>query len=219
MKWICSFLPVLFSGFTGFAQAEFGIFAGPHISTAKYTVKNVKQPTDPKFGFHLGVGLEVAFENKLYFSPALSYSLMGFDVKFNKPSLPPDLLAKDNSIRFHQIDLDFLLQYNFSSKPNHIFFKAGPALHIVMGGREEFNLVTGQHISRKMKYGTSNGDYGPYLASFVVQPGYETLTGFIIYVHYVLGLGSMNNADGGPMILNRVFGITIGKYFRKKLAE
>ena len=64
----------------------------------------------------------------------------------------------------------------------------------------------------------SFGDYGAYLASVILQFGYEAKNGLFVYAHYNHGLISMNNADNGPRIDNRAVGFTIGKYFKKKKA-
>ena len=215
MKRIYSFSLALFFAFTCTAQAEFGIFAGPHATTARYTIQNVKQSNEFKFGFHAGAGYKIAFENKLYFSPAISYSLLGYKVVFNRPSFPPDLLAKNNNTTFHEVDVDLLLQYDFGNQPGHFFIKAGPSFNFVLSGNEKFDLITGGHVDRKMKYGLTS-HYGRYLVSLLADLGYETAGGFFISAHYVHGLGTMNNVTDGPGIFNRTIGITFGKYFRSK---
>lgn len=214
MKTIVPFFFALITVSNCPAQVAFNVLAGPQTTTAKYTILNVKQPTAFKYGFHAGVGCKVFFDNHLYFSPDLSYSLMGYKVKFNRPSFPPDQLAKDNNTTFHQLDFDFLLQYDLGNKPGHFFIKGGAAVSYVFSGKEEFNLVTGEHESRNMIF--SFGDYGRYLGSAVADLGYETSSGFFIYAHYVHGLGSMNNADGGPHINTRVIGLTAGMLFNSK---
>jgi hypothetical protein len=190
------------------AQLSLDLFAGPQTTTAKYTIKNVKQPTEFKYGFHAGVGCKVFFDKNLYFSPDISYSLMGYKVAFNRPSFPPDALAKDNNTTFHEMDFDFLLQYDLGNNPGHFFIKGGAAISYIFSGKEEFNLATGEHVSRNMVF--SFGDYGRYIGSAVADFGYETPSGFFIYAHYVHGIGSMNNADEGPHINTRVIGLTAG---------
>src|SRR5262245_51422975 len=59
-------------------EARWGVFGGPQISSARYTVDGVKQQTSSKCGFQLGTNWKVPFENKLYFSPAIFYSLKGY---------------------------------------------------------------------------------------------------------------------------------------------
>jgi Outer membrane protein beta-barrel domain len=196
------------------SQSLFGIFAGPQATTAKYTIADVKQPTEYKFGFHAGVGWKIPFDNNLYFSPAAFYSLKGYKVKFNNYSTPPDIKATDNNTTIHTFELAFLLQYDLGKKPNHFFIKAGPSLDFQLKGKERFNLNTGDRVSRNMIYGFA--DYGHFLANMIVQPGFETKNGIVISAMFSPGIISLNNADGGPQILHRVYGLSIGKYFNKK---
>lgn len=195
------------------AQSQFGVFGGLHGSSALYAIKNVKQPTDFKFGFHLGVNCKIPFENRLTFVPALSYNMMGYKVKFNQPSYPPDLLATDNDTRFHEIDVDALLQYDITKSSDHFFLRAGPSFNFIVSGKEKYNLSTGESIDRNMKFSVTNS-YGRYLAGIVAQAGYETAHGFTIYAHYLQQLFSMSNEIDGPSIRNRMVGITFGKFLR-----
>ncbi|MEI9944524.1 MAG: porin family protein [Chitinophagaceae bacterium] len=196
------------------AQYQFGIFAGPQISSAKYTITGIKQPTSNKYGFQAGVGFKIPFENHLYFSPAAFYSLKGYKVKFNQRAFPPDLKAIDNDVTLHTFELAFLLQYDFSMQANHFFLKLGPSLDFQLSGREKFNLENGNKVSRKMVFQYT--DYGRYAANMLLHLGYETSNGLIISAQYSHGLASINNADGGPGIRHRVYGISIGKYIGKK---
>jgi hypothetical protein len=206
-------LLIVFS-FIGQGQTRFGIFAGPQTSSAKYTITGVKQACENKFGFGAGVGWKVDFENQLYFAPAAFYSLKGYKVKFNRYSFPPDTAALDNNTSIHTFELAFLLQYDLGKKPGHLFIKAGPSLDFQLSGKEKFNLKTGGSVDRSMVYGFAS--YGHYSASLLIQFGYESKTGFIISGQYTDGLMSLNNADGGPQIRHRVYGICIGKYLNKK---
>jgi outer membrane protein with beta-barrel domain len=204
---------IVFS-FIGHGQTRFGIFAGPQSSSAKYSIVDVKQPCKNKYGFQAGVGWKVEFENQLYFAPEAFYSLKGYKVKFNHYSFPPDTAAVDNNTSIHTFELAFLLQYDLGKKPDHLFIKAGPSLDFQLAGKEKFNLKTGGSVDRSMVYGFTA--YGHYLASLLVQLGYESRTGFMIFGQYTLGLMNVNNADGGPQIMHRAYGICVGKYFNKK---
>ncbi len=206
---------VLFFSLACFTQVELGIFAGPHASSATYSVKGEKQSTDFKYGFHIGAACKIPFENQLDFVPAISYKMMGYKVVFTRPSFPPDLLATDNNTKFHQVDVDILLQYNFSKKSNHFFLKGGPSFNFILFGKEDFNLATGEYINRNMKFSTTNS-YGRYEVSADTQFGFETSRGLTISAHYVQGLFNMNNEDEGPFIRNYLVGITFGKFFKSK---
>jgi hypothetical protein len=194
------------------SQNRFAVFAGPQATTAKYTIADVKQPTEAKYGFAAGVGWKVAFENKLYFSPAAFYSLKGYKVKFNKYAFPPDTLATDNNTTLHTLELGFMLQFDFSNRPQHVFFKAGPSLDFQLVGKERFHKKNGDYIERDMKF--SFTDYNRFGASFLFQLGYETQHGFLIAGQYTHGLGSINNADHGPQIRHRGYTIFLGKYLK-----
>jgi hypothetical protein len=65
-----------------------------------------------------------------------------------------------------------------------------------------------------MKFSFS--EYGHYLASAILQFGFEAKNGLFIYGHYNYSLTTMNNADLGPGIGNRAGGISIGKYLKKE---
>jgi len=215
MKRTIFFFAALVCCITTFSQAQFGIFGGPHISSTTYSVKSVEQPTESKFGFHIGAGYKIPFEGILFFSPSISYAMRGYKVQFNEPSYPPDLLAIDNNTTFHEIDVDPLLQFDLSTKPNHLFIKAGPSFNFILWGNEKYNLATGESVDHAMKFSTTNA-YGRYNASLVSQFGYETAKGFMIYAYYLHGMISMNNEEQGPSIYNSMYGLTLGKFLKSK---
>lgn len=194
--------------------ARFGIFAGPQATTAKYTVRGQKQSTSTKYGFHAGAGWKIPFDNRLFFSPAVFYSLKGYKVALAQRAFPPDTTAIDNNTTLHTVELAFLLQHDFGNNPNHFFIKAGPSLDFQLFGREKFNKTNNTSVSRNMPF--SFGDYGRYAASMLVFLGYEMANGVTVTGQYTYGMGSINNADGGPRIRHRVYGISIGKYLASR---
>ncbi len=212
MKILLSTL-TLFITFQLNGQIKFGLFAGPQITGAHYTVTDIKQETELKTGINIGAQFKIPFENKLYFSPSIMYNLRGYKVSFNTPSYPPDNTANDNNTSFHTVELAFLLQHDFNLEPGHTFIRFGPSLDFALFGNEKYS-TNNSSVDRNMKFGF--GDYGHYLASAIVQLGYETKSGVFFYGHYNYGLTSMNNADHGPKIGNRAAGISIGKYLNSK---
>ncbi|MDP4264907.1 MAG: porin family protein [Bacteroidota bacterium] len=214
MKKLC-FLSVL-TAFTLFctAQPQFGIFAGGQATTAKYTIQDIKQPNQYKYGFQVGLGLKVPFDPPLFFSPAIFYSMKGYKVQFNQPAYPPDTLAVDNNTTIHTVEMAFLLQLDLGKRPDHFFIKAGPSLDFQLFGKEKYNLKAGGLVDRKMIFGFT--DYGHFSASLLMQLGFETNSGFMIFGQYSLGLASINNADYGPQIHHRIYGISFGKYLNHK---
>ncbi len=205
---------LLFFSLVCFSQSQFGIFAGAQATSAKYTVADTKQPTNHKYGFQAGVGWKVPFETQLFFSPAAFYSLKGYKVNFNRPAYPPDTLATDNNTTIHTFELAFMLQLDLGKSPNHCFIKAGPSLDFQLKGREKFNRKTGGPVDRSMLY--DFGAYGHYSANLIMQFGFETGGGFLVFAHCSNGFASINNADNGPRIFHRTYGISIGTYFNRK---
>lgn len=192
---------------------RFGIFAGPQATTADYKIEGEKQSTSNKYGFQLGAGWKIPFDNQLYFSPSAAYSMKGYKVKLAQSSFPPDPDAVDNNLRMHTFELNFLLQYDLGRSASHAFIKAGPSLDFQIKGNEKFRLQNDDEISRDVIF--SFGDYGRVAASMLFQLGYETQGGLYVAGQYTHGIGSINNADHGPKILHRGFGLTVGYYLSK----
>jgi len=213
-----TFLPILIGiCLSGYSQNRFGIFAGAQTSTAKYTVAEIKQPTEYKYGFNTGMCLKIPFDVNLFFSPAIFYSLKGYKVAFNKHVYPPDTAAINNNTTIHTLEVAPLLQYDFGKQPSHFFIKAGPSVDFQLTGKETFQLKTGSSVDRQMPFGFTA--YGHYSVNLLFQLGYETQSGFMIFGQFTDGLANINNADGGPTIKHKAFGITIGKYFIRKKAS
>jgi hypothetical protein len=215
MKILFSAIILLLTLFAN-SQVEYGVFAGPQLTDAHYTIRGNKQETTSKIGVNAGFQMKVPFEGRLSFAPSVMYNLRGYKVKFDRPASPPDSSAIDNNVSFHTFELAFLLQHDFNLKPGHYFFRIGPSLDFVLLGNETFNTNMNTTVDRQMKF--SFADYGAYLASIILQFGYESKNGLYFYAHYNHGLISMNNKDYGPRINNRAIGFSIGKYFKKKKA-
>lgn len=206
---------VLFITLTARSQVEVGLFAGPQATGARYTILNQKQKNEIKYGFQAGVGFKVPFEDKLFFSPAAFYSLKGYKITLTQFVYPPDTNAIDNNTTIQTFELAALLQYDLSSGPGHVFIKAGPSLDFHLFGNETYNLKAGGSVSRNMKF-SADGDYGHFSASMLMQIGYETGGGFMLFAQYTHGMASTNNEDHGPKIRHRAYGISIGKYLNRK---
>ena len=212
---------LLFSFFVVYAcaQARFVAFAGPQITSAKYTVRDVKQPVDYKTGFTAGGALKVVFDNHLYFFPSLSYSLKGYQVVLKDSAFPPSVHALNNNTTLHTIELCQMFHFDFTKKPSHFFARIGAAVDAAVKGTETFDSVDAVqglvHVTRPMKF--SFTEYGLFTASANLHFGYESGTGLSMWAFYNHGIGSLNNADKGPTILHRIFGISLGWTFGKPL--
>ena len=102
--------------FHGVCQVRINLFAGPQLTSSHYTVNGISQPVQSKVGFMGGVGAKVFFDNNLFFFPAIYYSMKGFKVTLNNPSLPPYELAKNNNLTVHTIEFAPLFQLDLSNK-------------------------------------------------------------------------------------------------------
>jgi hypothetical protein len=214
MKFIYCLSFTLFITCIARSQVEVGIFAGPQATGARYTILNQKQKNELKYGFQAGIGFKVPFEEKLFFAPEAFYSMKGYKVSFTEFAFPPDTNAKDNNTSIHTFELAALLQFDLGSQPGHLFIKAGPSMDFHLFGKETYNLKAGGSVSHNMKF--SNVDYGHFSANLLGQIGYETGGGFLIFLQYTHGMASTNNADYGPKIRHRAYGISIGKYLNRK---
>jgi hypothetical protein len=142
------------------------------------------------------------------------YNLRGYKVKFDSPAFPPDSSAIDNNTSYHTFELAFLLQHDFNLKPGHYFFRVGPVIGFYSCWQWNIQYKYEYYRDRPMKF--SFGDYGAYLASVILQFGYETKNGLFGYAHYNYGLISMNNADNGPRIDNRALVLLLGNTSKKR---
>ena len=191
------------------AQIQLNIFGGPQTTTALYKVNDSKQKTSQKFGFQAGMGLKIPFENKIFFAPVAFYSLKGYKVQLDSRVFPPDPEALENNVTMHTFEAAALIQFDLGTKQDHYFISFGPSLDIQIKGKEKYRLMTGESINKDMRF--SYGDYGRYSIAAIGRFGYEFNNELMIFVQYNMGLGSINNADNGPSILHRVFGISIAR--------
>jgi len=205
---ICIFLSLVLH-----SQVQVGIFAGPQVTDVRYTINDKKQESSLKIGINIGAQFKVPFENRLSFAPSIMYNLRGYKVKFNGSSYPPDLTAIDNNTSFHTVELAFLLQHDFNTNPGHFFIRFGPSLDFALFGKEKYN-TTSSSVSQDMKF--SFTEYGHFLASAILQFGFESKNGLFVFGHYNYSLTTMNNADYGPGIGNRAVGISIGTFLKNK---
>jgi len=207
---------ILLPSLSANSQVEYGVFAGPQITGVHYTINSKKQESSSKIGVNAGFQMKVPFEGRLSFAPSIMYNLRGYKVKLNSPAFPPDSSAIDNNTSFHTIELAFLLQHDFKLEPGHFFIRFGPSLDFALFGNETYNTNINTTVDKPMKFDFDA--YGHYLASAILQFGFEAKNGWFTYGYYNYSLTTMNNYDGGPRIGNRAAGISIGKYFKQNKA-
>ncbi len=195
------------------AQVPVYLFIGPQAVRASYHINGQRQTSDAVPGVQAGVSARIDFDHRLYFVPAVYYSLKGFRVAFDRPSLPPDALAMNNHATVHTLEMAPLLQYDFSDRPGHFFVRLGPSLDFQLYGRERFQLKDGTVVERRMLYDFTH--YGRYAASAIGHAGYENGR-MLVYLQYTQGLTNLDNTEGGPVIQYRAAGITIARALNRR---
>ena len=194
------------------SQVRIGFFLGPQASSANYEVMEKEQSTKYKIGVQAGITTKIPVEYQLYFAPSVYYSLKGYKVQLNDPSFPPGEDAISNNVSVHAIEIAPLFHFDLSKKAAHPFIQFGPAIDIAFYGKEEIVLKNGDKVDRNMKF--NFGEYGRFTSLVIGRLGYEMQNGFFLFGHITYGLGSMNNADNGPKIRHRIFGVSVGKYLK-----
>jgi hypothetical protein len=212
-KYTLIIIALLYS-LTSFSQNLFGVFGGVQSTTAGYKVRDKKQTTESKIGGQLGLTLKVPFDNQLFFSPVIAYSLKGFKVQLTDTASIPGKDVINNNVTVHTIDIAPLFQIDLSKNPSHLFVRFGPGIDIAFKGKESLTLKDGKVKDREMQFGSTY--YSPLTSNATFHFGYETAGGFFVFGHYNHGLGSMNNSDFGPKIKHRIIGLSLGTYFGKR---
>jgi hypothetical protein len=199
-------------GLEGRTQVRMEIFGGPQLTTARYLVNGISQPTDFKLGIMAGVGAKVTVDNNFFFFPTVYYSLKGYKVTLNNPSFPPTELAKNNNLSVHTIEFAPLFQFDLTKKPDYWFIRVGPSVDYAFFGTEKFDTINGNGtVKRDLVFDYTV--YGHITASLNLQVGYQMQKGLGFFAHYSYGVGSMNNSDGGPQILHRIAGVSVSWMF------
>ena len=204
----------IFCSLTCFSQNQIGIFGSIQSTTVNYKVRNKKQTTESKLGGQLGLTLKVPFDNQLYFSPVVGYSLKGFSVQLTDTASIPGKDVVHNDLSVHSIDIAPLFHLVLSKNPSHLFVRFGPSVDVAFKGKEKLTLKDGKIEDRAMQFGSKY--YSPITTTAIVHIGFETQGGFFVFGHYNHGLGSMNNSDFGPKARHRAFGLSLGTYFGRR---
>jgi hypothetical protein len=204
-----------------FSQAQEALWvfhAGYQSTSAKYTVRGIEQNAAHKPGIVAGASLKVPFENRFYFFPTIQYSLKGYKVNLVEKTYPPSTLALNNNTTLHTIDFAPLFQFDFSYDPSHVFVRFGPVFDYAVSGKETYDTLgtNGYPGTVKTNMVFKYSGYGRITASVFGQLGYQFKSGWMVFAHYNHGIGSMNNADDGPRIFHRIYGVSAGYLFGGK---
>jgi hypothetical protein len=194
------------------AQNLLGLYGGVQFPGARYEILHQPQPIERFASIQAGAQLKVPFDVNLYFVPAIRYNLRGYDVRLTLPNDHPD--AIENSIRLHNVETAFLLQFDFGKKASHLFLRGGPALETHLAGTEQYTKSNGETIKQPVSF--ARGNYGRYTMNLLAEIGLEHQSGWFVYAHYAYGGTSISNRDYGPSIKLRSFGLSLGKYLNAK---
>ncbi|MDB5196542.1 MAG: hypothetical protein JWP88_913 [Flaviaesturariibacter sp.] len=198
--------------FISHSQNSYALFGGPQATSAKYEVRGNKQETGQKLGGQLGIMGKFPVEGGLYFAPSFNYSHKGYKVNFSERDTLPGIDVVKNNVAIHTMEISPLFHINLSNKPSHFFIQFGPSIDVAVKGIERMTLVDGSTRDQNMPFKSTA--YGRITSSAIGRLGIETAQGLLVFAQYTHGLGSLNNADNGPTIRHRIFGISIGKYLR-----
>jgi len=193
-------------------KAEWVAFAGAQTTSARYRISITRQPTQYKYGAMGGVALKIPFENRLHFFPSVYYSKKGYKVQFNLPSYPPDSSAKNNNTDIHTIEIAPMFQVDLGKKESYPFVRIGVAIDFAFSGKEKFDKGC-TSVSQPMIF--SFGEYGRFTNSANLHLGYQLSNGLQFFAFYTHGMGNMNNSDGGPNIVHRIAGLSVGWHFQR----
>src|SRR6187399_3004005 len=181
-KILVFFIVILLSAKTN-AQVQWAVFGGAQATSALYKVKDIKQPTQFKYGTMGGVAVKVEFDNQLYFFPSIFYSLKGYKVTLNDSAFPPSELATNNELWVHTVEVAPLLHFDFNKKPAHFFARFGPSVDYGYYGNEIFDTLSrfgnGGHVYRRMKFDFT--EYGHFTAQANLHFGYDTGKGLMAF--------------------------------------
>jgi hypothetical protein len=205
---------ILLISITSYSQIPKFIFGGLQGNTARYTIDGNKQDASFKIGGIAGFGMKIPFEGRLSFVPLLYYSLKGYKVDLDISVPFPDPAAVKNNTTLHCVELAGLLQHDFTTAPEHYFFRLGPSLDFQLFGTEEYSVNNGPSVKRDMPFGFDK--YGHYSANALAHFGYEKNNNYFVFAYYSFGLASTNNNDYGPEIRHRNVGVAFGIYLKKK---
>jgi hypothetical protein len=212
-KFALAFVSLLLAAGLCAQTTTYGIFAGVQATSANYKVREKAQETGYKYGPLGGLAIKIPFENRLTFTPSFYYNRKGYSVILMDTASPPGVDAIANETSLHTIDIAPLFTIALSGKPSHCYIEFGPVVDAVISGKERVTKLDRSKVDRPMKF--SFTDYGRITASMIGRFGYESGSGFFVAAQYAHGLGSLNNADYGPQIKHRIFGIMIGKFFHR----
>ena len=190
-------------------QVQFGAQAGWNYVYASSSTKDGSSISSKGGnGFHLGVLVRVPFDTKLYFVPQLLYSYKTYSIQYN--NIYNDSV-KDSRLKLNYIEVPVLLEYVTRENKPHMFFQFGPSFSIGISGKQQITSLDGSTQSEKMILNFSH--FERFEFNLVGRVGYQFQNKFSIWAGYSYGLGTIVDADKGPVIKPRMVTATMAYSF------
>ncbi|PWU04108.1 MAG: hypothetical protein C5B52_02065 [Bacteroidetes bacterium] len=192
------------------AQIQIGGQAGWNYVYASASTKDgTSISTKGGNGFHLGLIVRAPFDNKLYFVPQMVFSHKTYTIQYNNAYGDS---VKDTHLALNYIELPVLLEYVTSENKPHLFFQFGPSLSIGINGKQKITSMDGTTQDEKMILNYTH--YERFEFNLVGRIGYQFPNKFSVWGGYAYGLGSIVDADKGPVIKPRMITATLAYWFR-----
>lgn len=182
--------------------------AGIHLSSARIIDKKDGHltKTNSIAGGNASLGLKIEFDKRLYFTPRLQYSMVGY-------RLPGNQEQPDSTFRIHYLELPLLLHLDLGGPDDlGIFTEFGLALGGAFSG-----TVKQENKSTPLKF--SMTQYNAVNVNAMGTLGYLFNNGLMIEAVYTYGLTSITNGDTKPKIRTFQAGITLGYNFNRKQTQ
>ncbi len=184
---------------TSNAQLPIALVAGVNMANATQKMAGSSISSSSITGFHIGLMTELSFGEKLSLMPGLIYSIKGSKVSdFN-------VTAKINY-------LEIPINVAYKLPVNGLFVYAGPYLGYALSGTTE---VSGSSTS--MTFGNDSSNNAKKMdVGLNIGVGYNLPMHLFVRAQYGMGLSNLQpKGDADNMIKNKVFGISVGYYFRR----
>jgi hypothetical protein len=202
-----AFLLLFCLPFWATAQLQLGIKAGYQRGGAVYKRMGERISATGVSGFAAGLASKVYFDDQVAFASGLQFNGRGFAVK----TLPGDTLR---SYHLYYLDIPLQVHIDFSKQRRGFYARVGPVISIGLYGNEKYMGANGASISRKAILSTTGNHFGLFDASLQLTLGYAFTKKCFVEAGYAHGIGNINNDPLGPNIKSRVYGISVGYWFR-----
>ena len=207
MKKIMITLFVLAFVLVSYAQTKIAIKAGYNYSFARVYFNDIKQPSDSKNGYGIGILFKAPIEGVVHFSPYIAFNSRGFVIR----PLADTFKKAEFSIQY--IDFVPALSFDLPTGGNSFDISVGPVFGFTSFGHQKVTNNNDVTTSKKLTFGY--GSYGWIDIGLSGSLGYHMKKVFF-EAGYFLGLANINNDESNipQNIRNRMVSLNIGYYIK-----